>query len=108
MSLGLNSLLPSSRALTPVLNNNSTNDAPGNSDDADLKAKFVELESTLHERDATINDLKTQLSEAKQELAGYSVSRRISTIGTGLPNNTANGDGQYQKPWQQSRTRGGF
>jgi TolA-binding protein len=64
-----------------------------NSDDADLRAKVAELESKLHERDATINDLKTQLSEAKQELAGYKVSRRISNIGTGLPNNTANGDG---------------
>ncbi|KAF5108042.1 hypothetical protein DV453_002627 [Geotrichum candidum] len=90
---GLEQLVAELEGLNAGSNNNSTNDAPGNSDDADLKAKFVELESTLHERDATINDLKTQLSEAKQELAGYSVSRRISTIGTGLPNNTANGDG---------------
>ncbi|KAF5099890.1 hypothetical protein D0Z00_001482 [Geotrichum galactomycetum] len=79
------------------------NNKGANNDDADLRANVAELESKLHERDATIDDLKTQLSETKQELAGYSVSRRISNIGGGgLPTNpAANGDGS-----SSTRSRG--
>lgn len=74
-------------------NHGTEKSSDGSSNDAELKAKVVELESKLNERDDTIDDLKTELSTTKQELAGYNVSRRISSIGAGLVNGSPNGDG---------------
>lgn len=87
----LEQLVTELEALNASANNGTENSSGGSSNDTELKAKVVELESKLRESENTIDDLKTQLSTTKQELAGYNVSRRISSIGAGLVNGSPDG-----------------